>query len=134
MMVQRRSLTDEMVIEDTESILDFLRTQPVQSGAKGSVGYCMGGRHALCAAAAHPDEFRATVSLHGTILVSDSPLSPHKLADSYRGEIYCGFGERDEHAAPATVAALARCAAGVCYRSRRRRASTRRDFPGRRQA
>ena len=47
MMVQRRSLTDEMVIEDTGAILEFLRTQPVRGGAKGSIGYCMGGRHAL---------------------------------------------------------------------------------------
>ena len=112
MMVQRRALTDEMVIEDAGSILDFLRTQPARSGAKGSIGYCMGGRHALCAAAAYPDDFRATVSLHGTILVSDSPLSPHKLADSYRGEIYCGFGEHDEHGSPAIVAALAQALGG----------------------
>jgi len=119
MMVQRRLLTDEMVIEDAGAILAFLRTQPVRSGAKGSIGYCMGGRHALCAAAAHPDQFRATVSLHGTILVSDSPLSPHRLADSYRGEIYCGFGEHDEHAKPDIVAALAQSLDGrpnVAYR------------------
>jgi len=38
--------------------------------------------------------------------VSDAPLSPHRLADAYRGEIYCGFGERDEHASPAALAAL----------------------------
>ncbi len=104
---QRRSLTDEMVVEDTASVLDFLKTQPVKGGAKGSIGYCMGGRHAFCVAAAYPDDFRATASLHGTTLVSNSALSPHRLVSAYRGEIYCGFGERDEHASPATVATLA---------------------------
>ena len=112
MMVQRRSLTDEMVIEDTAAILDFLRTQPVRGGPKGSIGYCMGGRHVLCVAASYPDEFRATACLHGTLLVTDSPLSPHRLAERYRGEIYCGFGELDEHSSPETAAALARAFEG----------------------
>jgi len=112
MMVQRRALTDEMVIEDTGAILDFLRTQPVRGGPKGAIGYCMGGRHALLAAASYPEDFRATVSLHGTLLVSDSPLSPHKLADAYRGEIYCGFGERDEHMPLATVETFNRALEG----------------------
>jgi carboxymethylenebutenolidase len=119
MMVQRRALTDEMVIEDAGALLDFLRTQPITPGPKGSIGYCMGGRHALCVAAAYPDDFRATVSLHGTLLVSDSALSPHKLGEAYRGEIYCGFGERDEHVPQAWVAALAQALEGrsnVAYR------------------
>jgi carboxymethylenebutenolidase len=112
MIVQRRALTDEMVIDDTRAILAFLRSQPAHSGPKGAIGYCMGGRHALLAAAFCPDDVRATVSLHGTLLVSDSPLSPHKLADSYRGEIYCGFGEIDEHTPPAMVETFNRALAG----------------------
>jgi carboxymethylenebutenolidase len=118
---QRRSLTDEMVVDDARSVLDFLHTQPVKDGPKGSIGYCMGGRHALCTAAAYPDDFRATASLHGTSLVSDAPLSTDRLADAYRGEIYCGFGERDEHAPPATIATLAAALEGrstVRYRYR----------------
>jgi carboxymethylenebutenolidase len=120
-VAQRRSLTDQMVVEDVNSVLAFFETQPVKGGAKGSIGYCMGGRHALCAAAAYPNDFRATASLHGTSLVSDTPLSPHRLADAYRGEIYCGFAERDEHAPPATIAALSAALAGcstVRYRHR----------------
>jgi carboxymethylenebutenolidase len=112
MMVQRRSLTDEMVIEDTGALLDFLHTQPVRRGPKGAIGYCMGGRHALCVAASYPDDFRATACLHGTLLVNDSALSPHRLAERYRGEIYCGFGELDAHSSPETAAALARAFEG----------------------
>jgi carboxymethylenebutenolidase len=112
MMVQRRALTDEMVVEDTRAILDFLRGQPVAGGPKGAIGYCMGGRHALLAAAFCPDDFRATVSLHGTLLVSESPLSPHKLGERYRGEVYCGFGELDEHMPHSTVETFNRAMEG----------------------
>lgn len=118
---QRRSLTDEMVVEDARSVLEFFKTQPVKDGAKGSIGYCMGGRHGLCVAAAYPNDFRATASLHGTSLVSDATLSPHRLADAYRGEIYCGFAEHDEHASPAMIAALSAALEGrstVRYRYR----------------
>ena len=118
---QRRSLTDEMVVEDTGSVLEFFKIQPIKDGAKGSIGYCMGGRHGLCVAAAYPDDFRATASLHGTSLVNDTPRSPHRLADAYRGEIYCGFGEHDENASPATIAALSAALEGrsnVRYRYR----------------
>jgi carboxymethylenebutenolidase len=101
-----RALTDAMVIADMQSILDFLAREPARPGAKGALGYCMGGRHALCVAGHYPDEIRAAASLHGTRLVTDTAASTHLLADRFRGEIYCGFAERDAHAPPATIAAL----------------------------
>jgi carboxymethylenebutenolidase len=119
MLAQRRALTDEMVIDDMGAILEFLRGQQVARGPKGVIGYCMGGRHALLAAASYPDAVRATVCLHGTLLVSESPLSPHKLGERYRGEVYCGFGELDEHMPMATVAIFNRALEGrpnVTYR------------------
>jgi carboxymethylenebutenolidase len=102
-----RALTDAMVVADTRSMLDFLAREPVRPGGKGVLGYCMGGRHALCVAGHHPDDFRAAASLHGTRLVSDAADSTHLLADRFKGEIYCGFAERDPHAPPATIAMLA---------------------------
>jgi carboxymethylenebutenolidase len=101
-----RGLTDAMVVEDMRSILDFLAREPVRPGAKGVLGYCMGGRHALCVAGHYPDDVRAAASLHGTRLVTDAADSTHRLADRFRGEIYCGFAERDAHAPPATIATL----------------------------
>jgi carboxymethylenebutenolidase len=100
-----RQLTDAMAIADTGALLQFMRAEGV-TGPVGSVGFCMGGRHAMCAAAQHPD-MQATASLHGTRLVQDTPYSPHKFADKFRGEIYCGFAEHDDMAPPATIAALA---------------------------
>ena len=72
----------------------------------GSVGYCMGGRHVMSAAAAYPDRFRASAGLHPTSLISGGPDSPHLLADRLRGEFYCGFAETDPYAPPAMIQEL----------------------------
>ena len=104
---QMRLLTDAMVVEDAGSILELLAGEPVTPGPVGVIGYCMGGRHALAVAGGLPERFRATVSLHGTRLVTDEPHSVHLLADRFRGEIYCGFAEHDALAPPSTIAALA---------------------------
>jgi carboxymethylenebutenolidase len=106
-----RALTDAMVMADVRAILDFLAREPVLHGAKGVLGYCMGGRHALLVAGRYPEEFRAAASLHGTRLISDAADSTHRLADRFKGEIYCGFAERDPHAPPATIATLAQALA-----------------------
>jgi carboxymethylenebutenolidase len=105
-------VTDPMAMEDTRSILEFLEGEPVRPGVKGSIGFCLGGRLGICAAAFFPDHFRATASLHGTRLVNDTPLSPHRLAEKYRGEIYCGFAENDHLAPPETIAAMTKVLSG----------------------
>lgn len=100
MQTQLRLLTDEMAMADIGSLLQFLRGQPVAHGPKGCVGYCLGGRYAFQAAATYPDEIRAAASMHGTRLMTEAPLSPHKLAEKCRGEIYCAFGEHDDLTPP----------------------------------
>ena len=102
-------LTDEMVVADVASILKYLDGSPdVKRGAAGSVGYCMGGRHVFRAAASYPDHFKASASLHGTDLVIDGKDSPHLQMSKARGEVYCGFGEKDRHTPPSTVKTLDR--------------------------
>src|SRR6266481_5225945 len=82
-----RRLSNQMVVDDTGAILDFLeRGEPVRPGAVGSIGYCMGGRHVLCVAGHFPDRMTAGASLHGTTLISDAADSPHLLAKQLRGE------------------------------------------------
>jgi carboxymethylenebutenolidase len=83
-----------------------------RTGAMGSIGYCMGGRHVLCAAGHFPQHFVASASLHGTAMISEREDSPHRLADRFRGELYCGYGERDRHTPPELVAELARVVQG----------------------
>ena len=115
--------TDSMVVADSSAILDFIDTgvdegEPVRPGAVGSIGYCMGGRHVICAAAAYPDLFVAAASLHGTQLVADKEGSPHRLAPRLRGELYCGFAEKDPNAAPPVRQAMGEAFIGcvVAYR------------------
>jgi carboxymethylenebutenolidase len=79
----------------------------------------MGGRHVMCVAGAYPERFIAGASPHGTQLVSDRDDSPHRLADRFSGELYCGFAEKDPNAAPPARQALSEAFAGspvdYCY-------------------
>jgi carboxymethylenebutenolidase len=113
-------LTDAMAMADIGAVLKFLDGEPVRPGPKGTIGYCLGGRLSLAAAAAFPDRFRASASMHGTRLVNDKPDSPHRFVDRMRGEIYCGFAETDDLATPATIETLGKLFAGctqVKYRA-----------------
>jgi carboxymethylenebutenolidase len=106
-MIPLENLSNAMVIEDTGALLEFMdRGERVRPGGVGSIGYCMGGRHVLCASGAYPERFIAGASLHGTALISDRDDSPHHLAHRFRGELYCGFAEHDPHAPPEMIRQL----------------------------
>jgi carboxymethylenebutenolidase len=108
-----RELSDGMVMRDVGALIDFARSDnAARAGAMGSIGYCMGGRHVLCAAGHFPQHFVASASLHGTAMISEREDAPHRLADRFRGELYCGYGERDRHTPPELVAELARVLQG----------------------
>jgi carboxymethylenebutenolidase len=96
-------VTDRMAMADVGAVLKFLGGEPVRQGPKGTIGYCLGGRLSLAAAAEFSDQFRASASMHGTRMVSDKPDSVHRLVDKMRGEIYCGFAEKDDLAPPTTI-------------------------------
>jgi len=103
-----RRLSNQMVVDDTGAILAFLgRGEPVRAGGVGAIGYCMGGRHVLCAAGHFPEQVKASASLHGTSLISDAADSPHRLVKQFRGELYCGFAETDPYAPLSMVKELA---------------------------
>ena len=101
-------VTDRMAMADIGSVLKFLDGEPVRNGPKGTIGYCLGGRLSLAAAAEFPDQLRACASMHGTRLVNDRPDSPHRFVDKFCGEIYCGFAEKDDLAPPSTIETLAK--------------------------
>lgn len=85
--------TVEMSIEDTGLILDYARTNGVVR--IGTVGHCMGARHALGALASYPDTIRAAACLHGGRMVWDGPNSPHLYIPRVRGEVYFAFAADD---------------------------------------
>ena len=103
-------LTDAMVIEDTQAVLDFTaRNEPVNQGAMGAmgaIGYCMGGRHVFRVMGAFPERFKACASLHGSATVTSGADSPHLDAARAGGELYCGHAERDRHSQPAILKIL----------------------------
>src|SRR5262249_34159705 len=103
-----RRFSDAEAMEDTQAILQFLAgDRSVRAGAKGCIGFCLGGRLVMRAAALFPDQFKAAASLHGSALVSGREDSPHRLADRFEGEFYCGFAAHDPYTAPSTVEDLA---------------------------
>ena len=115
----RDSITDAMVVDDTGALLDFLdRGEPAHAGAMGCTGFCMGGRHVFRVAANFPERFRASASVHGTHLVTQKEDAPFLSAGKLRGELYCGFGEKDPHAAPHILAALDETMKGCAVRYR----------------
>ncbi len=108
MLANMNQVTDRMAMADIGSVLKFLDGEPARKGPKGTIGYCLGGRLSLAAAAEFPDQFRASASMHGTSMVSDAPDSPHLAIGKMRGEIYCGMGERDRFTPPPVVETLGR--------------------------
>jgi carboxymethylenebutenolidase len=97
-------LSDAMVVSDTGALIEFFKNdQHIRGGAAGCIGYCMGGRHVLCAAGHYPETFTASACLHGTFLITDEPDSPHLLAGKFRGELYCGYAEHDRFTPPPLV-------------------------------
>jgi len=103
-----RRFSDAEAMEDTQAVLEFLAGDDVaRAGPKGCVGFCLGGRLALRAAASFPEHIKAAASLHGSALVSDQASSPHRLAARLQGEVYCGFAAHDPYTPPTTIDDLA---------------------------
>lgn len=103
--VQRRlraamdGLPDDAVVADFAALLRAAVSWRVPMGANaGVVGYCMGGRHALCIAGEFPDQVRASACLHGTDLIKEGDRSAHLRALRAAGELYCGHAAMDEYA------------------------------------
>ena len=100
--------SDAMVMEDTGALLEWIgRGEPVRPGAMGCIGYCLGGRMVFRACGTYPERFRAGASLHGTMLATDAQDSPHLTAARCKGELYCGYAEKDPNATPAVMNAVA---------------------------
>lgn len=94
----------QRVVEDTKAVFAAIASDPAaSSGPKVCVGYCLGARLALHAAAAMPDGFVAAAGIHPGALVNDTPESPHHDLANVRGELYFAFAEIDRTATPELV-------------------------------
>lgn len=108
MMRLNDELSHARVLADTRAMLDWLAADEGVTEKIGTLGYCMGGRHAFAAAGTFPEKVGAMASLHGGRQVTDRPDSAHLLAPAIQAECYFGFADGDplsplEH--QATIAA-----------------------------
>ncbi|GAB5374190.1 MAG: dienelactone hydrolase family protein [Acuticoccus sp.] len=100
--------TIEMTVADTTALIhQAAELTDVAVPVFGTVGYCMGGRHALACAAENPRDVHAAASLHGGQLISASPSSMERLIERIACEIYFGFASDDPTCPPADQALIA---------------------------
>lgn len=83
-------LTPAGMVRDIGAYLAWFGAGPV-----GVVGYCMGGRLALMAAAAYPDRIAAAAAYHPGGLVTDADDSPHRAFGKIRAKVYVGAATED---------------------------------------
>ncbi len=95
------ALSMTMTARDTDALLAHAMADPAARLPAAAVGYCMGGRHALGAAASFPEKVLAFASLHGGRLVKDASDSPHLLIpNTAAAEAYFGWADNDPTAPP----------------------------------
>jgi carboxymethylenebutenolidase len=101
------ALSIAQVMDDFDAMLTFADADAAaRADVVGTVGYCMSGRFAICAAGRRPDRVKATASIYGVRLVTDRPDSPHLIARNAPAEFYFACAETDHWAPPEMVRAL----------------------------
>lgn len=101
------ALTTGMTAADTASLIQQVADlTKVQVPAFGTVGYCMGGRHAIASAAHNKRDVRAAASLHGGRLINATPHSMEKLIGEVEAELFFGFAKDDPTCPPAHQATI----------------------------
>ena len=119
MFEHMHSLTNALVVRDTQALLRFVDAQPAADARRiGAVGYCMSGSFVMAAAAAFPDRIKSIASIHGANMVTDQDDSPHLMAPRIRCESYFGCAEIDKWAPKEAIDTLqaALVAAGTPHR------------------
>ncbi|MGW9133367.1 dienelactone hydrolase family protein [Streptomyces sp. NPDC055681] len=114
------SLTPDLAMRDADAYLRWLTACPLTTdGPIGITGYCMGARLAVRTAGTYPERVAAVAGFHGGRLATDSPDSPHLLADRITAELYFGHADQDPSLPPEQINRLdeALTAAGVRHHS-----------------
>lgn len=119
MFDQMHSLTIDMIMRDTQAMLDHVDRQPAAlAQSVGAVGYCMSGPFVFAAAARFPDRIKCAASIYGAGLITDRPDSPHLTIKQIRGEMYFACAEVDKYAPRDQIEKLTAllAASGINYR------------------
>ena len=134
---QIRGTTDNRrAAVDSEAFLDYLASRDDVEGTRvGLTGYCMGGAVALTVAGTYPDRVAAVGAFHTGGVITDSELSPHRVAPNITATVYLGGADYDPGYTPEIAAEFDELLtnAGVAHRSEiypdARHGYTMKDFP-----
>lgn len=112
-----KAYTPDLSNPDTERWFDTL--SQYATTPYGTVGFCMGARLAIRAAALRPDEVAAVAGFHGANLVEEASDSPHRLVSDTKAEYLFGHADNDKLNGADAIAELERSldAAGLTYTS-----------------
>jgi carboxymethylenebutenolidase len=84
------------VMDDLDGMLAFVDGEAAaRAESVGTVGYCMSGRFAVCAAGHRPERVKATASIYGVRLVTEDARSPHLIAEAGPAEFSFACAEHD---------------------------------------
>ncbi|MFF9625184.1 dienelactone hydrolase family protein [Streptomyces griseosporeus] len=114
-----RSLTPDLAMRDAAAWLAWLADSPlVTAGPVAVTGYCMGARLSLLTAGTYPERVAAAAGFHGARLATDTPDSPHRVADRITAEVYFGHADEDPSMPPEQIERLEKALteAGVRHR------------------
>jgi carboxymethylenebutenolidase len=115
-----RELTPDLAMRDAAAYLDWLAASPFTAdGPVALTGYCLGARLAVLTAGTYPDRVAAAAGFHGGRLATDTPDSPHLVAEHITAELYFGHADQDPSLPEEQIKRLdeALTAAGVRHRS-----------------
>ncbi len=99
--------TAEQSDRDLAAYAQTLRKLAAPDGARwAAIGYCMGGRLALRAAAQYPDQVAAVGMFHTGGLVTDAEDSPHLRIPEVRAEVLARYADNDGSMPPGAIAAV----------------------------
>lgn len=92
---------------DFPAYLDALGSLPgVRPGPIGTVGFCMGGRHAVRLSGMFPDRVVACAAVHTSGLITTDADSPHLWLATARAQYLFANADNDRGMTPDDVAAL----------------------------
>ncbi|MXP26549.1 dienelactone hydrolase family protein [Altererythrobacter indicus] len=98
----REALAPEAIMRDAKAIVPWLDAQDgVDTTAGiGTMGFCMGGPFTVFTAAAVPARVRGGASFHGGGLVTDDPMSPHRLLEKTQASYLFAIAQNDDKRDP----------------------------------
>ena len=103
MISTMNNTTNNMIIDDTKYIIDYINNNFDNSKGIGIVGYCMSGRFVVSCGAYYADKILAIASFYGVDIFTEKDDSPHLLASKIKGELYLAFAEKDRWVPKATL-------------------------------